>query len=60
MNALIVDDREENLRLLELTLRGVAPSLKRAHNGEEALARLRQETFDLIVSDVMMPRMDGF
>lgn len=60
MNALLVDDREENLRLLELTLRGVAQSLKRAHNGDEALGRLSRESFDLIVSDVMMPKMDGF
>jgi two-component system alkaline phosphatase synthesis response regulator PhoP/two-component system response regulator VicR len=31
-----------------------------AYNGEEALARIAEERPDLVVMDVMMPRMDGF
>jgi len=60
MKALSVDDRDENLYFLETVLRSVGFDVVNAHNGIEALELLDQQDFDLIVSDVLMPRMDGF
>lgn len=56
---LIVEDDPavgESLRLL-LAKRGY--SLYLASNGREALQRLRQETIDLVITDLVMPKMDG-
>jgi putative two-component system response regulator len=57
---LIVDDDERNLKLIEAMLRVHAYGVIKASNGEEALSALRQSDFDLVLSDVMMPCMDGF
>ncbi len=57
---LIVDDDERNLKLLEALLRFQAYEVVRAYHGEEALSALRTTNFDLVLSDVMMPCMDGF
>lgn len=57
---LVVDDNARNVKLLEgmLTMQGyqVVP----AYSGAEALERIEQELPDLIISDVVMPGMDGF
>jgi putative two-component system response regulator len=57
---LIVDDDDRNLKLIGSMLRLQAYDVIKAANGEEALSALRQADFDLILSDVMMPCMDGF
>jgi putative two-component system response regulator len=57
---LIVDDDERNLKLLEALLRFHEYEVFKAYNGEEALSAMRNISFDLILSDVMMPGMDGF
>jgi putative two-component system response regulator len=57
---LIVDDDERNLKLIEAMLRMHAYDVIKALSGEDALSALRQADFDLILSDVMMPGMDGF
>lgn len=56
---LLVDDNEDILEFLEIELQEKYRLLK-AHNGAEALEMLRQESVQLVVSDVMMPVMDGF
>lgn len=56
---LLVDDEEEILELLERILATKYAILK-ADNGEEALRLLQTEAVQLVVSDVMMPLMDGF
>ena len=56
---LLVDDEEEILDFLERILRDRYTILK-AGNGHEALAILAAEAVQLVVSDVMMPDMDGF
>ena len=57
---LIVDDDDRNLKLLEALLRFHKYDVAKAYNGEEALSAMRSIDFDLILSDVMMPCMDGF
>ncbi|MEX0822314.1 MAG: fused response regulator/phosphatase [Rhodothermales bacterium] len=56
---LVVEDEHTLRRLLEYRL-GKQYDVSTAANGEEALARVSDHIPDLIVSDIMMPKMDGF
>lgn len=56
---LLVDDEEEILEFLERLLR-IKYTIFKAENGKEALNILANEAIQLVVSDVMMPEMDGF
>jgi PAS domain S-box-containing protein len=60
MKILSVDDNAENLYLIETIVRARAHEVVGARNGVEALERLAVQSFDLIISDVLMPGMDGF
>src|SRR5262249_20661729 len=57
---LLVDDRPENLVALEGILEDLGYELVRAGSGREALRRLLDDDFALILLDVQMPEMDGF
>ena len=57
---LIVDDNRDNLYLLESLLKGHGFDVISAENGEEALAKARFNLPHLIVSDILMPVMDGY
>lgn len=56
---LVVDDNETNRDLISRQLARFGYTVATATDGEEALERLRQEAFDLVLLDVIMPRMDG-
>lgn len=56
---LVVDDQPVFLRVLEKHLRGGGFTPVSASSGTEALAILEQQEVDLIISDLMMPGMDG-
>jgi PAS domain S-box-containing protein len=57
---LVVDDSDENLRLFSIILKNKGYRITTAVNGKEALKKLRKEPADLILSDILMPVMDGF
>jgi signal transduction histidine kinase len=57
---LMVDDEVQNLDLLEALLLPQGYRLLRAGSGEEAMAAVTAERPDLVLLDVMMPRLDGF
>lgn len=59
-NILIVDDRPENLIALESLLEDPDRIIVKAYSGEEALARMLEYEFSLVLMDVQMPGMDGF
>jgi PAS domain S-box-containing protein len=60
MNILVVDDNRRNLYLLEVLFKSVGYDVVTAKNGMEALEKLRAGPIDGIVSDILMPVMDGF
>ena len=57
---LLVDDELSVQKLLTYPLRKEGYDVIPALDGREALERLREDNFDLVVLDVMLPRMDGF
>ncbi|KTD83761.1 response regulator transcription factor [Paenibacillus etheri] len=56
---LLVDDEKEIVELLSIYLCNEGYRLLKAYDGMEALACLQKEEVDLIILDVMMPKMDG-
>ena len=57
---IIADDRLENRYMLESLLKGVDYKISSAKNGLEALTLARKTPPDLIITDILMPVMDGF
>ncbi|MFQ5651065.1 MAG: response regulator [bacterium] len=60
MNILIVDDKKEDLYLLDVLLKKSGYQVIQALNGKEALKKLRADGVKMIISDILMPAMDGF
>ncbi|MEO7941499.1 MAG: response regulator, partial [Burkholderiaceae bacterium] len=57
---LVVDDKEENLYYLEALLSAHGHDVDTARHGAEALTKARLSNPDLVVSDLLMPIMDGY
>lgn len=60
MKILIADDQMDNLNLLETVLVYEKYEVATALNGEDALERIKSEQFDMVISDILMPEMDGY
>ena len=56
---LFVDDQKEILFLIKRMLKGEPYNLLYANNGQEALAIIENEKVDVLVTDVLMPQMNG-
>lgn len=59
-NVLIVDDSEDTIRMLEQLLKMCGANVTTATNGADALRIAADNEFDVILSDISMPEMDGF
>ena len=57
---MVVEDVPNVLELLEVTLRFKGYPVITARNGQEALERVAKERPALIITDILMPKMDGF
>jgi CheY-like chemotaxis protein len=63
LKILLVDDDQEFLEIMELHLLhcfDLRPEITKAHSGEAALVLIKSKTYDLIISDLEMPRGDGY
>ncbi len=60
MTILIVDDDSTNLKLLEAMLLSEKMSVLKASNGIAAMKMLEQHSVQAIISDILMPEMDGY
>lgn len=60
VKVLIVDDEKDTRKLVRLTLERRGWTVMEAAGGEEALTLLSQEHFDLVLLDIMMPRVSGY
>ena len=56
---LIVDDEERMRHLLSIMLSRRGYTIEQAADGVEALAMMESTSFDMVISDIKMPRMDG-
>jgi two-component system, OmpR family, alkaline phosphatase synthesis response regulator PhoP len=57
---LVVDDEPDVLLLCRVNLEFEGYDVVEASDGEQAMERLREQRFDVVLLDVMMPKMDGW
>ena len=60
MNILVVDDNATNRKLLRAQLEAEGHAILEAGDGVEALAVLARAPVDAVISDILMPNLDGF
>lgn len=58
-NILIVDDEEKIRNLISIMLERKGYRVDQANDGKDALAKLLSSTYDLVISDIKMPEIDG-
>lgn len=57
---MIVDDEAHIVELVKVVLEDTSYEILEAYDGEEAMAKIISEKPDLILLDIMLPRMDGY
>lgn len=57
---LVVDDEESMREFLTIMLHREGYTVDAAFDGAQAVARLKERSYDLVISDIKMPRLDGF
>lgn len=58
-NILAVDDSASMRQMVSFTLKGAGHNVTEANDGQQALTIAKKQKFDLVLSDVNMPNMDG-
>ena len=56
---LVVDDNKLNIKVAKRTLKECELTIDEAYDGEECLEKVKNNNYDLILMDIMMPKMDG-
>jgi signal transduction histidine kinase len=59
LSILIVDDDEESLVILQETLQYFTKEVQLATNGKDGFEKIKQRDFDIVITDICMPKMDG-
>ena len=59
MTILVCDDDKEIVEAIEIYLLQEGFSVEKAYDGEQALEILKKKSIDLMIIDVMMPKLDG-
>jgi len=59
-NILVVDDEKDICKALSIILSKEGYSVTEAYNGEQAAELLQKQTFDIVMTDIKMEKMDGF
>ena len=57
---LLIEDEARLRNNLQTLLQSEGYHVTTAQNGAEGIKRLRQESFDLVITDLVMPEIDGF
>ena len=57
---LVIDDEQEITTVLEAVLSSGTCRVQTARNGREGLRLLRRYPFDVVITDIIMPEIDGF
>ncbi len=60
IRVLLIDDKDENIYMLRALLQGNGFIVDEAHHGAEALSKARVIRPDLVITDLLMPVMDGY
>jgi CheY-like chemotaxis protein len=60
IRVLVIDDDPDAVELVAVRIQGLAGTVLRAYGGREGIAAARQERPDVIVLDLMMPKVNGF
>ena len=60
LHVLVVEDQPVNRELICRQLQQLGCTYRAAENGESGLAALREQSFDLVITDLHMPLMDGY
>lgn len=58
-NILAVDDSASMRQMVSFTLKSAGHTVQEAADGQQALAIAQRQSFDLVITDVNMPNMDG-
>ncbi len=59
LSILLVDDNEVNLKVESIMLKKLGYLVDQATNGIEAIQALEHESYDIVLMDIQMPKMDG-